>query len=535
MNDFKILDCTLREAPIDGLMWGDTTIKKLIGGMEEAGINIIEVGFLKNNDYRFGSSSFKHVEEMLPYLKNKRPDTMYVALVDYGRYDLKYLSDYDGKAIDAIRVCFKKHEIGDVLNYAEQIRQKGYQVCIQHVDTLAFTDQEIIDFVQKVNDFKPFAYSVVDTFGAMYETDMNHLTDVVASVLDDDIWLGFHGHNNLMLADANAQAFINKYWGKRKIIIDSSIYGCGRSAGNAHTELMTQFADKEYSQDYDIDPLLDLMDSIIVPISKKVEWGYSVPYFISAIHNAHTFNVKQLLKRHNIKSKDLRKIIEMLDETQKRAYDYTLLEKLYVEYFNHPVDDTKSVRDLSESLSNHNILLIGPGKTAIQKREDIDSFITEKDPIVIGINNLISDYHLDYVFYSGINRYQNLQYQDYRRSGSPKIILSSNIKTEAEDNEIIVDYLSLIKFGWVNIDSSAILLLRLLIRCGIKEVYIAGFDGYNEESDSFYDNALDTGIDKAEKIEHTKDNLSMLKDIGESNNDFKIQFITPSVYEKVFK
>lgn len=113
--------------------------------------------------------------------------------------------------------------------------------------------------------------------------------------------------------------------------------------------------------------------------------------------------------------------------------------------------------------------------------------------------------------------------------------MSSNIKTEAEDNEIIVDYLSLIKFGWVNIDSSAILLLRLLIRCGIKEVYIAGFDGYNEESDSFYDNALDTGIDKAEKIEHTKDNLSMLKDIGESNNDFKIQFITPSVYEKVFK
>ena len=32
-----------------------------------------------------------------------------------------------------------------------------------------------------------------------------------------------------------------------------------------------------------------------------------------------TFNVKQLLKRHNIKSKDLRGIIELLDDVQKKS------------------------------------------------------------------------------------------------------------------------------------------------------------------------------------------------------------------------
>jgi 4-hydroxy 2-oxovalerate aldolase len=298
---------------------------------------------------------------------------------------------------------------------------------------------------------------------------------------------------------------------------------------------MTQYAVKKYGQDYDIDPILDLMDSIIVPISKKVEWGYSVPYFISAIHNAHTFNVKQLLKRHNIKSKDLRKIIEMLDETQKRAYDYSLLEKLYVQYFNHPVDDHEAIDLLSKAFAGKSILLIGPGKSAITDREKIENLIQEKNPIVIGINNLISDYKLDYVFYSGVNRYQNLQYQDYRKSGSPRIILSSNIKTEAEDNELIVDYLSLIKFGWVNIDSSAILLLRLLIRCGVSNVDIAGFDGYDNTQDSFYNKELDTGLDAEEKSEHTKDNLSMLQDIKENNKNFNIHFITKSVYDTVFQ
>ena len=49
---------------------------------------------------------------------------------------------------------------------------KGYQVCVQHVDTMGFFDEEIIDFIEKVTEFKPLAYSVVDTFGAMYEEDM---------------------------------------------------------------------------------------------------------------------------------------------------------------------------------------------------------------------------------------------------------------------------------------------------------------------------------------------------------------------------
>ena len=102
---------------------------------------------IENPAYEYGTSSFQKVEDIKPYLKNKKAGCLYVALVDYGRYDLKYLSDYDGTSIDAIRVCFKKHEIDLVLDYAEEIRKKGYQVCIQHVDTMGFSDDEIIEFI----------------------------------------------------------------------------------------------------------------------------------------------------------------------------------------------------------------------------------------------------------------------------------------------------------------------------------------------------------------------------------------------------
>lgn len=189
MGRLQLLDCTLREAPIDNLMWGEMNIHKMIHGLEVANVDIIECGFLKDADYIKGSTSFQRVEDIIPFLKNKKKGKTYVALVDYGRYDLKHLSEYDGRSIDAIRVCFKKNEIGLVLDYAAQIHAKGYQVCVQHVDTMGFSDEEIIDFIKKVNEFKPLAYSVVDTFGAMYEEDMLHYTGLADQYLSKDILL----------------------------------------------------------------------------------------------------------------------------------------------------------------------------------------------------------------------------------------------------------------------------------------------------------------------------------------------------------
>lgn len=534
-NSFKLLDCTLREAPLDGLMWGDMSIRKMIHGLERAHVDIIEIGFLKDTPYVFGSTSFQRVEEIRPYLKDKQENTLYVALVDYGRYDLRYLSEYDGTSIDAIRVCFKHHEIDNVLNYAKEIREKGYQVCIQHVDTMGFSDDEIVNFIRKVNYFKPLAYSVVDTFGAMYEADAARLTELAASELDEDIWLGFHAHNNLMLADANDQQFIERFNRKRKIIVDASLYGCGRSAGNAHTELVAQYMNCKQDANYDINEILDLIDTVITAAQEKTTWGYSIPYFIAGMHNAHTFNVKQLLKRHNLKSKDLRGIIEQLDDVQKKAYDYALLEKLYVKYFDKPIDDTEAIEQLTSEWHGKNILLLAPGKSVQECRSGIEQFIEAHNPIIIGVNNLIEGYKLNYIFYSGAVRYQNLQYQNFKMAGSPKIILSSNVKDVADSNEVLVNYSSLIKFGWVNLDSSAILLLRLLQKCGVNQVYAAGLDGYKNFGQAFYKNELDTGLDETARKEHTLDNISMMKDMRKTNPEFHVTFLTDSVYEAVFE
>lgn len=530
MFNCNVLDCTLREAPLEQLMWGDLAIRKMISGLEKAGVDIIEVGFLKNDINIFGSTSFQKVEQIEPYI-NKSSGSKYVALVDFGRYDLSNLSEFNGKSIDAIRVCFKRQEIEYILDYAQKIKDKGYQVCIQHVDTLGYSDKEIRDFIIQINRFKPLAYSIVDTFGAMYQDDLIHYCKLIDEVLNPEICLGFHGHNNLMLADANAQCFLNEMNERRDIIVDSSLFGCGRGAGNAHTELVLQFMLKKLGKEYNINEILDLMDTVICKIQKRTNWGYSIPYFISGMHNTHSFNVKYLTKRHNISSKDLQEIIEQLDDKQKKTYNYALLEKIYVEHFNKSVNDSEIIEKLASLWSGRPIMLLAPGKSIIEERAAIDQFIIENNPIIIDVNNLIDGFKQDYIFFSSVKRYENLQFYNYEGSSSIHIILSSNIKTKPKENEMIVNYMSLIKFGWINIDSSIILLLRLLIRCAVKEVYIAGLDGYKDAGETFYNNELEMGLADEERRLQLQENYSMIQDLENNFPEFRIFFITNSVYD----
>ena len=533
MSKINLLDCTLREAPIKDLILGSDYIQKFINALEKSNIDIIECGFLKDSGDREDNTIFRHTEDIERYLTNKKPDTLYVALVDYGRYDLKNLSPFNGKSIDGIRICFKKSERKDVIPYAKAIKALGYKVFLQHVDTLSYSDLEILELLESVNELKPYAYSLVDTFGSMYAEDLRHLFEIANRNLDKDIRLGFHAHNNLMLAVANSQFFISLASHTREIMVDASVLGCGRGAGNSNTELLAEFINKKYNGHYNLNELLDIIDTLMPKFHQNCHWGYSIPYFLSGVHNAHVFNVNHLLRRHNIQSKDLRAIIENLDDVQKKKYDYAVLEKLYVEHFDRQVDDKKNIEELTNLVKDKKVLFIAPGASLSFKKQEIFNFIRQENTFVVAINNYLPDFPADAIFFSNMNRYQ-----DYRatqgKSSANKIFVTSNVKTEADANEMIFNYLPLIKFGWINIDTSFILALRLFIKAGVKEFTFAGFDGFSADEEKFYySDKLLTATEKEDLILLTKETHEMLADIIKSDN-ITAKFLTPSVYEAEF-
>lgn len=531
MDNVSVLDCTLREAPLENLMWGTLSLRKTIRELAEAKIEYVECGFLKDIEYIEGSAYFNTVDNIKQAIGEKRKNVIYAALVDYGRYDLSQLSENDGTSVDLIRICFKKNEINKVLAYAEDIQKKGYLVSIQHVNTIGYTDEEIITFIERVNEIHPYAYAIVDTFGSMYADDALRLCKLADEYLADDIALGFHAHNNLMMANSNCQTIIQEANPERKIIVDSSLFGCGRGAGNANTELVAEYLNKKCGYDYDIDGLLDIIDTVINAAKQKTKWGYSIPNFIAGMNDAHSFNVQFLTKQHNIKSADLRAIIRNLDSEQKKKYDFELLERKYYEYFDNPVDDKSMIEEIKQKISGCSILLLAPGKNVDLEGEKVLQCIDRQSPFVIGVNNYFPNYKMDMIFYSGIRRYKLLPYLDLKAVGNPTIIKTSNIKEKIMLDEMVVDYGGLMKPGWTYMDSSIILLLRLLAKCGANDIYIAGLDGYKKKGEAFMDDELETALSIGERQQATRENQQMLDDLRLDYPTIKIRFVTSTVYK----
>ncbi len=516
MKNIKLLDCTVREAPVDGLMFGEDMLMQYYTCMVRTGVDIVEVGFLKDTEYIHGSTYFNSTKDITHLLPKDRGNVMFVALIDYGRFSPERLEYFDGSSIEGIRICFKKHEWRGAIKVAEQIKDKGYKVFFQHVDTLSYSEEEIKEILGEVNRIKPYGYSIVDTFGSMYYADLNRVFSLIDDYLDKDIVLGFHSHNNLMMASALSQEFVNLGFKKRNIMLDATMLGAGRGAGNANLELVSVFLNKCFNCEYNLNEILDIIDGLIPRMLKGAQWGYSIPYFISGMHSSHVFNVNYLLSRHNIKSRDLTAIIDSLDERHKKQYDYDFLEERYIEYFSHDIDESVAIRKLEEILKGKNVVLVAPGRSAQTESEKINRYASENNSIVIGINSMLNDYSYDIVFYSNANRYHQALVSN-KNFGQAIIVLTSNICSETfRDNEYIVSYNNLIKRGWKNFDNSMILLLRLISHFNVESVNIAGFDGYSSREKSYADNILSVPNMSLQELEllhnETEDMLNDLID-----------------------
>ena len=378
---------------------------------------------------------------------------------------------------------------------------------------------------------------MVDTFGSMYIDDLQRIFHIVDHNLDKDIKIGFHSHNNLQMSFALSQEFIKMSLGKRKVVVDGTIHGMGRGAGNTNTELLLDYLNRKLGYSYDMNEILDLIDAYMPKIKQQSNWGYSIPYFIAGMYSSHVHNVNYLLNKHNIKSKDMRLIIEEINPVKRKRYDYDNLENLYLNYFDHKIDDTKTLEKLESILDDKKVLIIAPGKTTETQKNDINKFIDENNPVTISVNHINTSFDCEYSFFSSKKRYEDSIYYYGSKFDEINKILTSNIKVEQDSKENIVNFKSIAKSGWKFFDNSTILLLRLLNKLNVKDIYIAGFDGYlTGQNYSTEHEELETYEESERYQELNKEVREMLEDFkNHILSDVNINFITRSKFENVFE
>lgn len=523
MNKIEILDCTLRDGGyINDFAFTERGIRKIINQLTLAGIDIVECGFLENNNNDKEYSLYTKVEQIKNLLPTDHRNTMYVAMACYGEYDISQLSNCDGSSIDGIRVTFHYTEIDGALDYCRCIMEKGYKVFVQPVGTTSYTDEQLISLIKSVNELNPYAFYLVDTLGLMHQKDVLRFFYLIDHNLKKSIHIGFHSHNNLQLSYSNCQALINVE-SDRVISLDSSVYGMGRGAGNLNTELIASYLNDHRRCMYEIEPILEIVDEFIINIKKEHEWGYSVPYYLAAINGCHPNYAGYLSSKQTLNVKSIATILRMIEPEQRSLFNKTLVEEKYKEFQAREVDDTKSIRQLIQSINDKNILLIAPGMSIKNYVDAIKQCAIQNDCIVVAISFVPEFIECDYIFLSNLKRYNTT----FNPTGKNiKLIHTSNICVS--DNEpIVVNYSSLLNSDDVILDNSSLMFLNLLVKLSPAKVFIAGMDGYGNANDNYYSSRLQIGVD----LERTNElNSAISRRLEQLSNQIKIEFITPTKY-----
>ncbi len=526
MKQISVLDCTLRDGGyINDFDFGKGVIDDMIDGLAKASIDIIECGFLRSDASNTNKTLFPSVESVREHIIEKASNSMYVAMIQYGAIGIDEIAECDGTSIDGIRLTFHEHEIDSAFVLGKQLMDKGYKVFMQPVGTTSYEDSALIDLIKRINALKPYAFYMVDTLGKMYKNDLLRMFYIVDHNLDQRITLGFHSHNNLQMSFANAQelAQVNT---TRNLIIDSSILGMGRGAGNLNTELLVQYLNINQGLKYDVYKIMNLMDLYIKPLSIKYKWGYDAAYYLAAVADCHPNYASYLLNKQTLQIRDIGTILNGLDRGKRNLFDKTYIQEEYAKYMDNSVDDSGVCNALKDMIGKQKILLLAPGKSLKGETERINNLISNDVFFTVSVNFVPRDIKVNLVFISNMKRFSNAK--DLPINNGIRAVVTSNIENPGE-GFWVVNYASYLNEENSIIDNAGIMCINLLKKIGAKDFLLAGFDGFSENiKDNFFEESLYLDVE-GERL--AKMNLAMADKIAQLRKQVNITFFASSSYD----
>ena len=270
----KLFDTTLRDG---GNVVGDGFNAELtvsiVRGLLSAGIKDIELGSCKGlGAYeRMGAtralSDTEYYSVLSPWVDKGRLGMFVLAgmaredeikaAADAGMYFLRVGANAgDGAgSLEAIRMV-KKAGL-----YCRYALMKGY----------ILSPAGLAGEARMLADAGADCVTIMDSAGTMFPDEAAEYVRALKSAVS--IPVGFHGHSNLGLSQANALAAAEAGADE----IDCGLLGMARSAGNCATELAAATLKREgYLPDVDLYGLLDYLDAELIPAMKAYDYHVAV-------------------------------------------------------------------------------------------------------------------------------------------------------------------------------------------------------------------------------------------------------------------
>ncbi|AJY73682.1 aldolase catalytic domain-containing protein [Paenibacillus beijingensis] len=280
----KIVDCTIRDGGlVNNWDFSVEFVQHLYNSLNEAGVEYMEIGYKNSPKLLKGADSagpwrFLNDDFLRTVIPNKGK-TKLSALVDIGRVDENDILPRSESLLDLIRVACYIQDVDKALELVSLFHERGYETTLNIMALSNVMENQLIEAFELIRESVVDYVYIVDSYGSLKPTDMSYLIDKFKEHLPNKR-LGVHTHNNMQLAFANTLVAVDK----GVELLDSSVYGMGRAAGNCNTELLVAHLP---NAKYNIRPVLDMIEKHMIPLREKEEWGYIIPYMITGMLDEH--------------------------------------------------------------------------------------------------------------------------------------------------------------------------------------------------------------------------------------------------------
>lgn len=505
MKNFKILDCTLR----DGGYYTNWDFSKSLTNTFFQSFNQLPVEYL---EIGYRSPAMKEyygeyyyctplVLNRIKELSNKK----LVIILNEKDIKLEFVHELLKPCIGIItmvRLAIDPQNLSRALILAEKVKTMGFEVGFNVMYMSKWKNQpDFLNEIKNVDGIADYFY-MVDSYGGVFPEDVKEIFGLVKS--QTTVPIGFHGHNNMELALINSLTAIEC----GADIIDATVTGMGRGAGNLKTELLLTALNAKYNLEVDFNSLAEVTDGF-TQLQKEYDWGTNLPYMVSG---ANSLPQKEVMDWVGKRYYSINSIIRALNNQKDKVQDNVQL----------PHFESNSIFE--------NVLIIGGGPTAIENSTEIIEFINKFNGD-LAIIHASSRNSLPYSTI-GVNHFYCLAGNEGNRL--TKVFKEiSNFKgfcvlppfprkmgTFVPESIIhLAKELPEVTFTNLLNDSHTAIALQTAINLGAKNCYIVGYDGYNN-----------TAVGNKEQ-ELFFENETLFQDA--KRNGLSIKSLTPTRYKNV--
>ncbi len=264
----KILECTLRDGSYAiNFQFTASDTRVIASALEEAGCDIIEVG----HGVGLGASETGHGlaaatdEEYLAAAASVLKRAKFGMFCIPGIARLEHVDLCASYGASFIRIGTNVTEVESSKPYIERAKRRGMYISANFMKSYVLPPREFAQKAKLSRSYGTDVVALVDSAGGMLPEQIEAYVRAIREVTD--VPIGFHGHDNLGLAVANSLLMVRL----GAEVVDVSLQGMGRGAGNAGTERVVMLLKKAgYLLTIDEFKLMDIATDYIRPLMTKV-------------------------------------------------------------------------------------------------------------------------------------------------------------------------------------------------------------------------------------------------------------------------